>query len=524
MEERIDCSAETLSIYDEINSTAIPYPELSIAMLFELQVQLRGDATAVCCGSESLSYRQVSALANSLADRLMSSGVRPGDIIGVCVSRSVELILSLLAIAKCGAAYLPFDAAWPDEFTEDVLGRSRATHIVVRDAATFARMAARHVITECNRETLHQVTANPAVSVPAESIAYVNFTSGTTGVSKGVQISHRSVGRLVLNARYARLGPGALVLQMAPTAFDAATFEIWGPLLTGGTCVLYPARTVNIPDLRTLLQAQVVNCIFLTTALFNIIVDEAPEILDRIETILFGGEAYSPRHVELAFRRYGPGRIVHVYGPTECTTFATYYPLTEMPTTDTRLPIGRPIQNTKLYVARDSRLCGTGETGEILLGGPGLSAGYVGDDSASRKAFGSFDIAGHPERLYRTGDHGYLSESRQLVFEGRIDDQVKVSGYRIELADVARVLSDHPGVTQSYLTVSDEPAEEKVLLAFAVPADPAVTVAEVRRYLALRLPKYMIPGKIYLRESLPLLASGKVDRRALVRMHWDAAQ
>jgi D-alanine--poly(phosphoribitol) ligase subunit 1 len=519
MAQRISCSAEALSIHRQINQTVAPYPDLTIAELFERQVLSRGNSPAVICGGELLSYRDINSLANGLARRLASLGIKPGHVVGVCLDRSIDLIVTLIAIAKCGAAYLPFDAAWPADATADVLCRSRSTHVVAGKGGSFPKSAGGCRLIEVDRRLLLPEGDNPQVERSATGIAYINFTSGTTGLSKGVQIGHRSIGRLVLNSRYARLGPGASVLHMSTTAFDATTFEIWGPLLTGGTCVLYPSRTVGIPGLRALLGTGDVNCVFLTTALFNVIVEEAPDVLEPVRSVLFGGEAYSARHVALAFTFYGPGRLVHMYGPTECTTFATYYVIDEMPTSTSPLPIGRPIQNTKVYVVRDGVLCGPGEIGQIMLAGPGVSLGYVGDGSATKRSFGDFDIAGDRHRVYITGDYGYLSDSGELIFEGRIDDQVKVNGFRIELPQVSRVMSEHPGVRQSYLTVSDGPAGEKVLIAFAVPRDPTIDSNEIRQYLVSRLPKYMVPVVVHLLESLPLLATGKVDRRALVNVH-----
>lgn len=519
MRKRIRCPVEALAIHSQVNNTAASYPALTISELFEQQVVLGGDSCALVCGRQRLTYREVNRLANGLADGLIDHGVRPGHTVGVCLDRSIDLIVALIAITKCGATYLPFDANWPHDVLADILSRTRCRLALTRSDLKSSESLSRADVMTPRWDELPVIEENPEVRHTADGVAYINFTSGTTGVSKGVQISHRSVSNLVLNPRYARLGPGVSVLHMSPTAFDAATFEIWGPLLTGGTCVLYPRRAVSFSELRALLAAGEVNCVFLTTALFNVIEEDAPDILANVESILFGGEAYSARHVGLAYEYYGPDRLTHVYGPTECTTFATYHAIDEKPSPQSPLPIGRPIQNTKVYVVRDDVLCAAGEIGQILLAGPGLSVGYVGEDAMTRSLFVDLDIAGEHERVYMTGDYGYLSPSGEIVFEGRVDDQVKVNGFRIELAKVSLVLGEHPNVRQSYLTVSDESAGEKVVLAFVVPRADSIDSSEIRRYLGSRLPQYMVPGVVYFCDSLPLLATGKVDRKTLVARH-----
>ena len=204
--------------------------------------------------------------------------------------------------------------------------------------------------------------------VSSEGLAYIAFTSGSTGRPKGVRVPQRGVVRLVCDATYADLDDRAVILHLAPVTFDAATFEIWGPLLNGGKCVIYPERRISFSGLAKVIDETGVTCVFLTTALFNAVVADAPKTLERVRTILFGGEECSPTHVRAALKQYGPGRIVHVYGPTECTTFATYYRIDSLPEPCTAIPIGRPIQNTRLYVVDGDTLCGPSQAGEIVLG------------------------------------------------------------------------------------------------------------------------------------------------------------
>lgn len=524
--EQLKTSAEALAIHARLNDSAAPSPASSVQVLFEQRVEENGTAPAVAYRDETLSYQEVNQLANGLAERLRCTGVAPGDTVGVCVERSVELIIALLAIIKCGGVYLPFDAGWPDETLLGVFGDAHCQLILARTAENLRERIPGCRLLEVDRRDLGACDANPVVPVAGDAIAYVNFTSGTTGAPKGVQIRHRSISNLVVNPFYADLGAHSVVMQLSPATFDAATFEIWGALLNGGCCVLYSSRFLRFSELKRVIEQWRVNCIFLTTALFNAIVDEASDTLDSVRTILFGGEAYSDQHVRSAVKRYGAGRCVHVYGPTECTTFATYYRVDEMPTYASELPIGRPIQNTRLYLVNDGSLCGPGQAGEILLAGAGVSPGYLNDLPANRGRFAELEIDGTRERFYRTGDCGYLLESGDVIFKGRLDDQVKVNGFRIELSRVSRVIGEHPDVKHTYVTVTDGVAGERMLLAFVVPEDGGCDVRQIRESLRRRLPSYMVPAMVYSCERLPLLATGKVDRRALLARHetWVTAK
>jgi D-alanine--poly(phosphoribitol) ligase subunit 1 len=241
-----------------------------------------------------------------------------------------------------------------------------------------------------------------------------------------------------------------------------------------------------------------------------------------VRTILTGGEAHSLTHVERAVRRYGHGRVVSVYGPTECTTFATYYPVPDPLPDCPALPIGLPIQNTRLFLLNDDGLCAPGAPGEVCLAGPGLSPGYLGMPEATREHFVECEIDGVRELLYRTGDRGYFLDDGNVVFQGRLDDQVKINGHRIEIGEVSHHIDRHSGVKQCYVTVVGTDAGEKTLVAFVVPRGPECTPESVRRYLRERLPGYMVPAVIHLRDALPLSATGKVDRGALISAHVSA--
>ncbi|KIZ17550.1 amino acid adenylation domain-containing protein [Streptomyces natalensis] len=501
----------------ELNRTSAPYPDgSSVKELFERCAARRPEAIAVIHRGTVVSYAELNRLANCLADRLRKDGLRPGQTVGVSLDRSVELIVALLAVVKCGAAYLPFDASWPDERLNGLLESAGCAQVLTRQRSTLTERLSRHRVTPVDRDLLRGNPPDPDVRISPDDIAYINFTSGSTGRPKGVPIRHRGITRLVFGARYARLGEETTLLQLAPVSFDAATFEIWGALLPGGTCVLYPSAFMRFSELKRVVDTHGVSTVFLTTALFNTLVDEAPRTLENVETILTGGEAHSLTHIAKALDTYGPDRLVSVYGPTECTTFATFYPVRALKPGESSLPIGRPIQNTRAYLVHDGRLCRPGETGEILLAGPGLSPGYLGMPDVTRERFVEYEIDGARQRLYRTGDRAYLSEDGNLVFQGRLDDQVKINGFRIELGEIAHHLGRHPDVKQSHVTVRPHATGGKELLAFVVPTGDHCTAESIREHLRRSLPEYMVPTRIHLADGLPLSATGKVDRRALL--------
>ena len=254
--------------------------------------------------------------------------------------------------------------------------------------------------------------------------------------------------------------------------------------------------------------------LWLATALFNTIVDEDPTAIATVGTILTGGEAHSVDHMTRALAIYGPGRIVNGYGPTESTTFAAYFPVDEPPLADRNLPIGRPIQNTRIYLVAGNTLSAPGETGEIVIAGDGLATGYLGMPALTAERFVDWEIDGVRERVYRTGDYGFFTANGDIVFEGRRDDQFKVNGYRIELGEIAHHLDRHPAVRQSYATVTTH--GDKAVVAFVVTDGSVATGKVLRRYLEDHLPAFMVPCRVHLCDRFPLTPSGKVDRRQLL--------
>jgi amino acid adenylation domain-containing protein len=359
----------------------------------------------------------------------------------------------------------------------------------------------------------------PENGATASSLAYVMYTSGSTGQPKGVCIPHRAIARLVLNTDYLQLGPEDRVAQAANTAFDAATFEIWGPLLTGGCIVIMPRDiSLNAREMAAFLRSEWITAMFLTTALFNQAAQQAPDAFRSLRSVLFGGEQVDPRWVREVLKAGPPERLLHVYGPTETTTFATWHWVKDVPEEAGTVPIGRPIANTTLYVLdRVLQPVPAGVPGELYIGGDGLARGYLHSPelTAARFVPSPFAEAGGA-RLYKTGDRvRYLSDG-SVEFLGRLDSQVKLRGFRIELGEIESVLDRHDDVGESVAMVREDAPGNKRLVAYVVArAGKTVDASAVRAFLKEQLPDYMVPSAIVMLGSFPLTANGKVDRRAL---------
>ncbi len=346
-------------------------------------------------------------------------------------------------------------------------------------------------------------------------LAYVGYTSGSTGKPKGVAISHRGVVRLVSQAGFARLGPGERVLQLAPAAFDASTMEIWGALGTGAALVIAPPEPLSFADLAALLRSGQVSVAFLTAGLFHQLVEADPEALAEVGQLLTGGDVISPAAIRavLAVRAGRP--VVNAYGPTENTVVTTSHLMTGPAGIGERVPIGRPVPQTTVHVLDpDLRPVPVGVAGELCTGGDGLARGYLGDPAATARAFIP-DPDGCGGRLYRTGDVVRWRADGVLEFLGRRDDQVKIRGFRVEPAEVAAVLTGHPGIADATVVVRGDGADRH-LVAYLTPAGPAPpTSAALREYAAARLPAYLLPAAWLLLDRLPLKPNGKVDKSAL---------
>ncbi|MFI5177454.1 MAG: amino acid adenylation domain-containing protein, partial [Vicinamibacterales bacterium] len=513
--------AERGQAIENWNRTATDYPRnRTVAELFEAQVAVRPDAVALVAGDRRRTYRELNEDANRMARHLEALGVDANALVGLCLERSIEMIVAMLAIVKAGGAYVPLDPAYPDARLVQMLDGCGASVVITTDElrARLDRSAAACVCLPLRADVLSSLPSADAAPrcVPTDR-AYVMFTSGSTGVPKGVEVVHRGITRLLFGVDYVTLGPDETILQLAPFSFDAATFEIWGALLHGGRLVLYPDRVATPRELGDVLRAHCVTTMWLTGSLYNVVIDEAPEVLASLRQLLIGGDALSVPHVRRGLESLPGVQLVNGYGPTESTTFACCEPIArDLPADARSIPIGRPIGNTRVYLLDPSmNLVPVGAPGELHIGGDGLARGYLGSPSLTAEKFVA-DPFRPGERIYRTGDLArYLPDGR-IEFLGRLDQQVKIRGYRIECGEIEAALVAHAGVREAAVVPVHEAGGRKRLVAYVVSEpgqDPSVH--ELRRRLLDRLPDYMVPSGFVFLASLPLNRNGKVDRAAL---------
>ncbi|MEO7385789.1 MAG: amino acid adenylation domain-containing protein, partial [Gammaproteobacteria bacterium] len=465
---------------DATTGDEAPTPGGNLARCFEAQVRRTPDNLAVLDGRDSLTYAALNARANQLARHLQAQSIGPGVPAAICLERSSALVAGLLAIVKAGGAYVPLDADQPPERLAFLLQDSGAG-LLLTDTARLDRFPAPGCAVVCldrDRAAIDSQSTEdlPAADTPGDT-ACVFYTSGSTGQPKGVMVRQQGILRLVLRPNYVTITPDDTMAQVSNAAFDAATFEIWGALLNGARLVILPRGSLLSPrELVAALRTHGVTCLFLTTALFNRVSSEIPTGFSSVRHLLFGSEACNPQLVQAVMNAGPPGRLVHVYGPTEATTFATFHVVGEGDEArhgHATLPIGRPISATQVLVL-DARggLVPVGVVGEIHIGGLGIAAGY-----RNRPAETAARFLPHPlERVgggtvFRTGDLARWRTNGTLEFVGRNDDQVKIRGFRIEPAEVAAALNAHPAVRTCHVLARVQPSGESGLTAWVVAAD-----------------------------------------------------
>ncbi|HSI57711.1 MAG TPA: amino acid adenylation domain-containing protein, partial [Ideonella sp.] len=468
-------------------------------------------------------YRELAYQAAAMAGELRAAGIASGDTVAVALERAPRAVIALLALLQIGAAYLPLDPAYPRERLQFMLEDAGAPWVLTSAAQQAAFGPSQRLVTldDWPRAGLAAAATSPAEPVPAaanpDAPAYVMYTSGSTGTPKGIVIPHRAILRLVLDARYVDLSPAQAVLHAAPLGFDASTFEIWGALLNGGRCVLYPDELPSGPGLARVIREEGVTTAWLTAALFNAVVDDDPLHLQGLQQLLTGGEALSVPHVRRALAALPGVQLINGYGPTECTTFtATHRIPASLPAELRSIPIGRPITDTTAQVLGPTlQRLPAGLVGELLVGGPGVALGYLKRPELTAQKFLPDPWAQPGGRLYRTGDLVRWLPDGTLEFIGRNDAQVKVRGFRIELGDIEAALATHPAVQACAVAARQDGPGETRLVAYAVAAGAPVPAQALRSHLAATLPDFMLPARFVWLPALPITPNGKLDRRAL---------
>ncbi|MFC1431719.1 non-ribosomal peptide synthase/polyketide synthase [Streptacidiphilus sp. N1-3] len=512
-------------LLEDWNDTAVELPERSVAELFAEQVRRTPEAVALEAGEERVSYRELDARAAVLAERLAGLGIRAERPVGVLMDRSVELIVAQLALVRLGGVYVPLDGRAPGERLRGMLAEVGA-ELVLTDARW--EEAARELRPDGGVLRLDDIGGEPAVrsgtapAVHPDNLQYLMFTSGSTGIPKAVAVHQRDVAALALDRAFAGHDR---VLVHSPHAFDASTYEVWVPLLRGGTAVLAPPVELDAALVRRAVTEQGVRCLWLTVGLFRLLAQEDPGCLRGAREVWTGGEAVPGAVVRRVLDACPGLTVVDGYGPTETTTFATRRVFRAGDPLPAVLPIGRPLDNTRVYVLDGSlRPQPPGITGELYIAGAGLARGYAGrpGETAARYLADPFGAPG--TRMYRTGDTVRWSDDGELHFVGRADDQIKIRGFRIEPAEIEARLTAHPDVADAVVSLYQEDGRKR-LVAHLVPADGAEvpSATALRAQLAAHLPDYMLPAAFVTVPELPLTANGKVNRRRLPVPDWSAA-
>ncbi|WP_370937945.1 non-ribosomal peptide synthase/polyketide synthase [Amycolatopsis sp. cg13] len=496
-------AAEVTHLLAERNETARPLPAKAVPELFEAQARRTPDAVALVTDDEQITYRELDVRANRLAHRLIEAGIQAEDRVAVLMNRSPGLVVAELAIIKAGGAYLPLDLRAPAERLRLLVQEAEA-NIVVTDAAWLATAEEVHTGTIITGESGATDTP-PAVRVDPEQLAYVIYTSGSTGRPKGVSARHRDVVALAIDQRFARHDR---ILLHSQQAFDAATYELWVPLLNGGTVVLAPPGDVDVETLGRSLTTHDVTGAFLTTGLFRLVAQESPEVFAGVREVWTGGDAVPAAALRRVQAACPDTLVADVYGPTETTTFATVHPLPgEVPDV---VPIGGPLDHTRVYVLDDDlRLAPPGAPGELHIAGAGLARGYLGRSGLTAERFVADPFGPPGERMYRTGDLVRWNDEGALEFVGRADEQVKIRGFRVEPSEIEAALGEHPGVEQAAV-LAREDGGVKRLVAYVVGETGGLA-----EFLGRTLPDYMVPAAFVRLERFPVNVNGKLDRQAL---------
>jgi amino acid adenylation domain-containing protein len=513
--------SEERQIMCDWQNTQTEYPrEKRIEEIFQAQVEKAPNAPALLYHSTTFTYQELDDAAGRVGRYLRQLGVGAETVVGVCMERSWQLVVSLLGVLKAGGAYLPLDPGYPTARLQFMLEDSKARVVLMQtplmDTLPWQSLeCCRFVRYEDIVETAEG--SAPLHSTP-DNLAYIIYTSGSTGAPKGIGIPHRAVTRLVCNTNYVGSGANDRIAQASNPSFDAATFEIWGSLLNGG-CVAGVSREESLTPklLASRIRESKMTTMFLTTALFNQFAasDEA-DALGELKYLLFGGEAVDPKWVQEVLKHFPPRNLLHVYGPTENTTFSTWRRVQSVPSGSTTVSIGAPIANTEIYVLDKNMMhVATGVTGELYVGGDGLARGYVNRPELTAEKFlpNPFGLRGS-ERLYRTGDLVKYRSDGNIEFIGRADQQVKIRGFRIEPGEVESVLRKHAKVRDSIVLVKDYVGDKRLIAYAAV--EKGAERRDLRQYLKDRLPDYMVPSKLVLLQELPLTENGKVDRQKLI--------
>ena len=513
------------------NRTETPFPDdVTLQELIEAQIDKHSSATAVICdhdkvfGVASFTFAELNAKVNQLAHLLRAEGVRPGDIIALVVERSFAMIIGILGIVKAGGAYLPIPPDNPPDRIDYMLKVGEVKVLLVQKK-TAGHIVFEGVIINLNDPDIYRgSTANPVIVNEPEDLAYVIYTSGSTGKPKGVMIEHRSVvNRLHWMQQAYPIDERDVILQKTPYYFDVSVWELFWWALTGATlCFLMPGGERYPLAIVETIRKHHVSVMHFVPSMLNVFLEyldgKAASVvgsLASVRLVFASGEALAPSHVRKfndIFVGKTVARLTNLYGPTEATVDVSYF---NCPTLNEFecIPIGRPINNIRLYVIKDGQQVAIGDAGELCIAGVGLARGYVNNAALTDEKF--MDNPVNPgERIYRTGDIARWLPDGNIEYLGRDDNQVKIRGLRIELGEIENTIRGYPGISDCVAAVKKHSESVIVIIAYVV-CKSDLEVEGLKEYLKGLLPDYMIPNRFEKIDEMPLTPSGKADRKAL---------
>ncbi len=492
------------------------YPKnQNVVTIFESIVKKYPRHTAIEYLKDSICYHDLNVKANQLAHHLIKIGIKPHDFVGIYLEPSIHLIIAILAILKAGAVYVPIDASYPMERKLHMLEDTKLKFLIT--SRSFAHQFPK---TKIKLLFIHELKILPSdhninLKIHPLDLAYITYTSGTTGMPKGVQILHRGILRLVKNPNWIQFSHKDRFLQISNISFDAFTQEVWGALLNGATLCIYSSSHFSPQELGSFIVQKKISQILFTSRLFTLMAEEAIGSLKNVHTICVGGDVMSAKHAKMVLEKFPLCHLINEYGPAENTTCSTAYIIKNTHDIEQAVPIGHPISNSSAYVLDEhQKLAKFGEIGELYVGGDGLAKGYLRQKELTHQKFIKNPFG--KNKIYKTGDLASYLPDGNLLFLGRIDTQVKIRGFRIELSEIEAILRSHPLIKDCVAVVFEKNPNDKQIIVYVEKKPKAkITPHELMTFAASHLAYFMIPNHIVILKKIPLTPHGKVDKKSL---------